>query len=302
VKEGRVFGKRRDKAGGILGSAAVAIITVTEQEFPPVRQIFGLQQNIPNTGYYVANAQSSEHDVVLRRSAGQTNLVSAELAGDLIYDFRPEFIFLIGTGGGYDGRDGLALGDVVVADYLEFSGYWKYKDQQILRRKIAHDQPSLNVRENHAEPVRVTPDVWRSSVTANRPIAGQPSVHIGEIVSGDVLLGDPDNAEQKRILEHPAFDKALAFEMEAVGVARAVYKARKWASYNPQFAVIRGISDPVNTNAAGNQETRIAWTPYAVNAAAAVAKVIVDRILDAIRDRDKFEQNFLERLKGAFGG
>src|SRR5262249_17395078 len=152
-----------------------------------------------------------------------------------------------------------------------------------LRRKIAHDHPSLNVRENHAEPVRVTPDSWRGLVTANRPIAGQPTVHIGEIVSGDVLLGDPDNAEQKRILEHPAFDKALAFEMEAVGGARAVYKARKWPSYNPQFAVIREISDPVNKNAVGNQATRIAWTPYAVSAAAAVAKVIIGRILDAIR-------------------
>ena len=288
--------------GGILGSAKVAIITITEEEFPPVRNIFGLQENISDSGYYVADANSREHDVVLRRSSGQTNLISAELAGDFIYDFRPEFIFLIGTGGGYDGRDGLALGDVVVADYLEFSGYWKYKDHQVLRRKIAHDHPSLNIRDNHAEPLRVTPNAWRGLITVNRPVVGEPTVHIGEIVSGDILLGDPDNAEQKRILEHPAFDKALAFEMEAVGVARTVYKARKWATYNPQFAVIRGISDPVNTNAAGNQVTRIAWTPYAVGAAAAVSKVIVDRILRAIRDRDTDKSNFVERLKGVFRG
>lgn len=297
-----MFNKHHDKASGILGSASVAIITITEQEFPPVRDIFRLQQNISNSGYYVANANAREHDVVLRRSSGQTNLISAELAGDLIYDFRPEFIFLIGTGGGYDGRDGLAVGDVVVADYVEFSGYWKYKDHQVLRRKIAHDHPSLNVRDNHAEPLRVTPDAWRGLINANRPVAGQPTVHIGEVVSGDILLGDPDNAEQKRILEHPAFDKALAFEMEAVGVARTVYKARKWATYNPQFAVIRGISDSVNSNAAGNQATRVAWTPYAVGAAAAVSKVIIDRILRAIQDRDKSELSLLDRLKGAFRG
>jgi nucleoside phosphorylase len=296
-----VFKKYNNRASGILGSASVAIITITEQEFPPVRDIFGLQQNISNSGYYVVNANSKEHEVVLRRSSGQTNLISAELAGDLIYDFRPEFIFLIGTGGGYDGREGLALGDVVVADYVEFSGYWKYKDHQVLRRKIAHDHPSLNVRDNHAEPLRVTPEGWRGLINANRPVPGDPTVHIGEVVSGDILLGDPDNAEQKRILEHPAFDKALAFEMEAVGVARTVYKARKWATYNPQFAVIRGISDPVNSNAAGNQATRIAWTPYAVGAAAAVSKVIVDRILGAIKDRDKGE-HFLQRLKGVFLG
>jgi nucleoside phosphorylase len=293
--------KQQYETGGILGSASIAVITITEQEFPPVRDIFGLQQNIPSSGYYVANASARTHDVVLRRSSGQTNLISAELAGDFIYDFRPEFIFLVGTGGGYDGRDELALGDVVVADYVEFSGYWKYKDHQVLRRKIAHDHPSLNIRDNHAEPLRVTPGKWRALINANRPTAGQPTVHIGEIVSGDILLGDPDNAEQKRILEHPAFDKALAFEMEAVGVARTVYKARKWAHYNPQFAVIRGISDSVNTNAAGNQATRIAWTPYAVGAAAAISKAIADGVLRAIQDRDKSKPGLLEKVKGFFG-
>jgi len=74
-------------------------MTITEQEFPTVRDVFGLQQNISNSGYYVADTGTTEHDVVLRRSSGQTNLISAELAGDIIYDFRPEFIFLIGTGG-----------------------------------------------------------------------------------------------------------------------------------------------------------------------------------------------------------
>jgi nucleoside phosphorylase len=297
--------RRLDTASGILGSASIALMTVTEQEFPTVRDIFGLAENISNSGYYVKKANARDHDVVLRRSSGQTNLISAELAGDIIFDFRPEFIFLIGTGGGYEGRDGLALGDVVVADYIEFSGYWKYKDHQVLRRKIAHDHPSLNVRDNHAEPIRVTANGWRGLINRNRPPeapARQPTVHIGEIVSGDILLGDPDNAEQKRILEHPAFDKALAFEMEAVGVARTIYKARKWVTYNPQFVVIRGISDPVNTNAAGNQNTRITWTPYAVAAAAAVSKVVADRILRAIQERDKREPNFLSRLKGAFLG
>jgi hypothetical protein len=64
---------------------------------------YSLQQNIPNSGYYVANA-SATHDLVLRRSSGQTNPDFAELAGDLIYDFRPEFIFLVGTEGDTTGE------------------------------------------------------------------------------------------------------------------------------------------------------------------------------------------------------
>jgi nucleoside phosphorylase len=287
-------------APGLFGSARVAIITVTEQEFPTVRDVFGLTQNVPDSCYYVADRTARIHDVVLRRSSAQTNLISAESAAEMIYDFRPQFILLIGTAGGYDGRDGLELGDVVVADYVEFSGYWKYKENQILRRKLAHDHPSLNLRDNHAEPLRVEPASWRPRILVERPGPGEPDVYIGEVVSGDILLGDPNNAEQKRILEF--FDKALAFEMEAVGLARAVYKARKWVDYNPQFTVIRGISDPVNTNAAGNQVFRATWTPYAVSAATAVSKAIVERILAAINGREAAQRGLIERLRDAIHG
>jgi hypothetical protein len=49
----------------------------------------------------------------------------------------------------YDGRDGLALGDVVIADYLEFSGYWKCKDDQNLRRKTVFGFESAIVIEDN---------------------------------------------------------------------------------------------------------------------------------------------------------
>lgn len=236
--------------------------------------------------------------MVLRRASAQTNLISAEAAGDIIQDYRPDFILLIGTAGGYGGRDGLSLGDVVISDYVEFSGYWKYKEEQVLRRKIAHDHPSLYLRDNFAERLRVEPDSWRGYIQLPRPGPGAPTLHIGEVVSGDILLGDPDNAEQRRILEF--FDKGLAFEMEAVGVARTVYKARRWLRYNPQFAVIRGISDLVNANAADNQGTRVAWTPYAVSAAAAVAKAMVEDLLRVLRAREAAERGLYRRIRGFF--
>jgi nucleoside phosphorylase len=268
------------------------------EESAIVRDGFNLQQNIPETRYYIADLNVKHHDLVLRRATGQTNLLSAESTGEIIFDFAPEFILLIGTAGGYGNRDGLKLGDVVVSDYVEFSGYWKYKEDQVLRRKIAHDQPSLYLCDNFIEDLRGRPGSWRPHVRVVPPNPGEPSIHLGEIVSGDDLLGDPDNAEQRRILEF--FDKGLGFEMEAVGVARAIYKARKWVGYNPQFIVIRGVSDLVNMNAAENQETRILWTQYAVSAATAVAKVLVERLLQAIKRRDAAGRGLFPRLRGIF--
>jgi len=276
-----------------------SLITITEQEFAVVRTTFDLQQNIVGTPYYVRDARPTHHDVVLRRTSAQTNLISAEAAGDVVQDFRPSFLILLGTAGGYGGRDGLALGDVVVSDYVEFSGYWKYKADQIIRRKIAHDHPSLYLRDNFVEPLRVTPTDWRPHVTQQRPTDGQSTIFIGEVVSGDVLLGDPDNTEQKRILDF--FDKALAFEMEAVGVARTMFKARQTVAYNPQFLVIRGISDLVNEDRAANQQTRVAWTPYAVGAAAAVGRILVERLLGSIKARESADKSVLQKIGGLFG-
>ena len=104
-------------------------------------------------------------------------------------------------------------------------------------------------------------------------------VVIGGIVAGDILMGDAANPEQWSILQR--FDKALAFEMEAFGVARAVFKSRDWVHYNPQFLVVRGISDLVDVDPGENQATRVAWTPYAVATAGAFTQALVERVLSA---------------------
>src|SRR5262249_52755474 len=147
----RRMSKSNQNNVGLLGTAKIGVLTITEQELTVVRDVFGLHENIPETGYWASNGAKSDHRIVLKRSSAQSNLIYAESAGDIVQDFRPSFILLIGTAGGYGGRDDLNLGDVVISDYVEFSGYWKYKDNQILRRKIAHDHPSLYLRDNFIE-------------------------------------------------------------------------------------------------------------------------------------------------------
>jgi nucleoside phosphorylase len=254
---------------GKKGSAVIAILTVTIEEFEIVQELFELEENVPHTPYFVRQGKKSPFDVVSRRSISQTNVISHRTAGEIIEDFFPEFLIVIGTAGGCRGRDNLTLGDVVVADYVEYAGYWKFRAGQMLERKVPFDQPSLYLHQNYIERLRVQPDEWRGHVAIARPQPGIPVLRIGSIISGDILMGDAENEFQRQVIEH--FDKALAVEMEAYGVARATFESRTSVHYNPQFLVVRGICDYVNVDAAGNQEDRIHWTRYAISCAASVA-------------------------------
>jgi nucleoside phosphorylase len=81
-------------------------------------------------------------------------------------------------------------------------------------------------------------------------------------------MGDAGNEFQQQVIEH--FDKALGVEMEAYGVACAVFESRTSVHYNPQFLIVRGICDYANADAAVNQESRVRWTKYAISCAASV--------------------------------
>lgn len=180
--------------------ATVALLTVTVEEFDVVRRVFGLNVELVGTRYAVEDARATRvHPVVLCRAAGQTNVLSGELTSKVIEDFRPNYLLLIGTAGGHSGRDNLKLGDVVVADYIDYSGYWKLKDGRFLERRNACDHPSLNLRENFAEALRRNPQDWLSELHTVSPDGRLPAVLTGAVVAGDILLGDSENVEQRRI-------------------------------------------------------------------------------------------------------
>ncbi len=265
------------KISGRLGKARIALITVTVEEFDIVRSAFDLKKNLSETPYYFSSKKGKSFGLVGCRAPGQTNVISEQVAGAFVEDFRPDYLILIGTAGGCKGRN-VKLGDVVVADYIDFSGYWKFKKGLVLPRKNPHDHPSHFLHRSHIENLRVEPKQWRTHVKTRRPKKkGTPPVlHIGNLVSGDLLLGDAGNPTQKFLVDH--FDKAIAFEMEAFGVARAIFESRSFVRYNPLFLIVRGISDFVDAGAAKNAEMRKEWTKYAVSTATAVAYELVKRL------------------------
>lgn len=287
-------------SGPRLGTARIAILTITDEEFAAARAVFHAETSVVGSPYFVeALSPERAYDVVLRRM-DRTNHPSRDAVGRLVEDFRPEVFLLVGTAGGIHGRDQVLLGDVVIADYIEYCEFWKLLPERHAPRRLVHDQPSEFLRETFAEPLRHT-RTWLP-VSAARPAqeiatlvrlppeggwtkrawsrltaatsgarvstsdAGSKVV-VGNVVSGEKIWGDPTSEEQVRVLRY--YDKAVALEMEAVGVARGVMSARTGVGYNPLYLVIRGISDLVNCE--GNDQMRRAWTAYAAAAAAAFA-------------------------------
>src|SRR5262249_50716812 len=104
---------------GRLGKALIAVITIVAEELEAAVEALGADANIPGTAYHVrAISAQSEYEVVLRKAVDRGNIAAQEVAQDVIEDFRPSFLLLVGIAGGVGGRDGTALGDVIIGDYV----------------------------------------------------------------------------------------------------------------------------------------------------------------------------------------
>lgn len=271
---------------GRLGHARVAVLTIIKEEFEAARQVLELPFEVSGTGYVASGEpHDDEYDVVLCEATERSNVASATRTTTIIEDFRPEVILLVGIAGGMltekdgPGRDGVALGDVVVADLVSYTEFMKITAGKVSLRFIPVDQPSVHLRGSVIKPLVRSFEVG-NAVKVERPDkSSTPKVLEGEIVSGEKVLGGVDDAVQDGLLAH--FEKALAVDMESHGMARAVCERRTSVWYNPRYLVIRGISDMVG--ARENNDTRAKWKSYAAHTASHVAKAFIERFLKGVR-------------------
>ncbi len=267
---------------GRLGSTRLAILTINPEEFDAVQGMFDLRVQISGTPYYVKDASESHtYDLIARYATGRGNAAAAEMVRRFVEHFYPEVFLLVGTAGGVRAQ-GINLGDVVVADYVEYSEFRKIVDGSNLQRKIPYDHPSLSLRENFAQPL-IRSDRWKQRITCRWPDfeprqpASRPIAWEGNILSSEEIWGDVKNEEQQRLLNE--YDKVIALEMEAFGVARAVCDSRHSVGYNPRYLVIRGISDLVDVE--NSNTTRHQWTAWAAEAAASFAYCLMQDFIAA---------------------
>ncbi|PRX34223.1 nucleoside phosphorylase [Paraburkholderia sp. BL18I3N2] len=270
---------------GRVGRTKVAILTIIDEEFEAVQTLFDLQHYVsgPGTAYFVANpSPTDEFDVVLLRSGDRTNIPAAKAVQDVMEDFRPQLIVLVGVAGGLcddknKGRDGIHVGDVLIADFVSYVEFLKLDGGHLRMRNFAIDHPSVPIRESLAFPLSKTFKIKDHLVV--QPPADPPNaplkIHIGNIVSAEKVLGDVDSPVQKDLLQ--PFDKALAIDMESIGVAKAVCSGRTSSWYHPRYVIVRGISDLVS--AEENNAVRTKWKAFAAHTAALVAKGLITKFL-----------------------
>lgn len=137
------------------------------------------------------------------------------------------------------------------------------------------DHPSVHLRRNIVKPLVRSFDLGAAVKVPRPETKTKPKILEGEIVCGDKVMGGQNDQLQALLLK--PFEKAIAVDMESIGMARAVCERRTSIWYNPRYLVIRGISDMVTVGE--NSETRALWKSYAAHAASAVAKAFVGRLL-----------------------
>ena len=279
--------------GGRVGSALVGVLTVIEEEFAEVSHMLGTVQNIPGTGYYVRQLNPSNvYDMVVAQLDGRGNIKSNNAATALIEAFHPPYILMVGIAGGVKDRDGTSIGDIIVPNFIDYYEMRKLVDGKSLRRCEPYDHPGSSLRQNFALPV-ARRKAWINRIDQKRrpdQDGNHPSIRTGPLISGEKVLGDDEAEIQQTILSE--FDNALAVDMESFGLGSAVYAARSTRHYNPQYLVVRGVSDLIRHVPAGqaappdqavgdlpNNEVRRRWKSYAAHAAAAFALAVVDEIV-----------------------
>jgi nucleoside phosphorylase len=274
---------------GRTRTARVVVLTILEEEFDAVREVFGHLGPVPRAQEFWTPDPISL-DVVVARAPDRGNVASRGVVGKLVEHFQPEVLLVVGIGGGIvrpDGDDHPQLGDVVLADYIHYCEFVKIARGRHLKRYAAYDQPSAPLRMRDAEAVRVE-GTWANNLPSKPEGTNPPRLWICSLVSGEKIFSDPTDEFQRTVMsEH---QDAKAVDMESFGAARALHEARTSVLFDPLLLVVRGVSDlvledPKVTPGSDNAAQRNLWRHYASKAAAAFAHATVQRIVASADDR-----------------
>jgi nucleoside phosphorylase len=274
LREDQVYSAPR----GRRGRTRVAVITVIDEEFDEVCDVLGAHTGLANSPYFVRGASNSaDWDVVVSKCMDRSNVPSGEEVREVIEDLRPQILLLVGIAGGMcdDGnpRDDIHVGDVLIAESVAYVDFLKIDGGSMFWRLYAIDHPSLHLRRTVSFPIQKTFRI-SGAITKQPPSPYESRIHIGQIVSTEKVMGGLNHPVQTELLR--PFDKALAVDMESIGLARGVCASRTSFWYNPLYSVIRGISDLAGATA--NDQQRAEWKRYAAHAAAIVAREFINRL------------------------
>ena len=242
-----------------------AVIATLDEEYRAVKEVFQLQEkdlkSEKNFSYYYKKIE--EVGVAFFKFTERGNLNSSSQTTEIIHNFSPRFIVLVGIAGGV--KKNINLGDVAVSDNVEYYEYKKTDKEGEHPRPIPVEPPSKKLKDI----IKNVGEDWKNKIKTSRP-DGKPKeetkiVH-GLILSGETILSG--KVPQDLLGRNP-----IAFETEAGGVGKAVYN-----THRSDYIVIKGISDYVDVEE--SQVLREKWRNYASEVAAAFSYGL---ILQAIK-------------------
>jgi nucleoside phosphorylase len=207
--------------------------------------------------------------VALTDRMGNANAATVTTA--LISALRPRNVLLVGIAAGLRKQskdpaaaDSRSLGDVLVADQVVDYESARMGASGVEPRPFWHPAAAQLIRAAR----ELRPDDWNVDLRVQRPPHGpdrQTSRELfGTVLSGSKVVADAAFANDVRQI-CPA---AIGLEMERFGVASACHQA----SPPVPFLLIKGICDFADEHKSDG------WQPYAADAAAAFAAVLIKRM------------------------
>ena len=199
------------------------IIAAMEEELKTLLMALQDKEEVTVLGKTYYSGHIGQHEVVLVQS-GIGKVLSAMSVAILAETFGVDAIINTGSAGAVS--EGLAIGDVVIADRLV------YHDVDVTAFGYAYGQMAGQ------ELYFLADSELMAKLQAVLAQEGQAS-YLGLIATGDSFIADPDRVAA--IKHH--FPEVLAVEMEGAAIAQAAQAAGK------PFLVIRAMSDTAQGDA-----------------------------------------------------
>ncbi len=215
---------------------------------------------------YFKHTNAAGVTIIAACASGMGQLNAALLTRDVIEEWAPKKLILVGIAGGLSKE--VKLGDIVVSDQIVDYELGKITPTGTTPRwSVYRSDPRLKERlANYSN------SDWVKGIAAERPVGDQtiiPKIHTGVVLSGNKVIADEKTAGALRSV----WTRAAAIEMEASGIASALYQKET----SPSFVMIKGICD----HADSKKDDR--WQLYAAEAAGAFAMAF---ILDKLQIND----------------
>lgn len=201
----------------------IGIIGAMDQEVKILKEALSDTRSWERAGAVFISGSLGRHEVIVVRS-GIGKVLSAVTTTLLIHQYGVNMVINTGSAGGIG--QGLALGDLVIADKLAYfdvdvTGFG-YQPGQLPGMPLYYESS----------------DYLKLEMKKAAEKTGM-LIHHGLIVTGDSFVND-----QKKVKEIISeFPEALACEMEGAAIAQAA------AQFNIPFLVVRAISDTADHEA-----------------------------------------------------